>query len=272
MSDTITLRVLHTMEEFEVVLALQQSIWQMDLANTASPPMINAISHNGGAIIGAELDGHMIGFCLGFTAKHGDEISLWSHMAGVDPAYQGRGVGYLLKQAQRRWALENGYHTIRWTFDPLQRGNANFNFNRLGIRVEQYHVNLYGEMTDSINAGLASDRCEARWELKQPHVEALAQNPEYSQLDTLFDPQAFLVGEGGDDSHHDKNGLLTRDAYCIEIPYHIAQLKQTDKALAASWQLAVRDAMLHALKEGYLAYHFVVREGRGWYVFQKERS
>ncbi|QPC84619.1 GNAT family N-acetyltransferase [Phototrophicus methaneseepsis] len=272
MSNTISLRILHSMEDFDKVLALQISIWQMETSGTTSPSIMNAFSHNGGVVVGAELDGRMIGFCLGFPAKNGDAISLWSHMAGVEPAYQGHGVGYMLKQAQRRWALENGYNVIRWTFDPLQRGNANFNFNRLGVRVERYEVNLYGEMTDSINVGLASDRCEAYWDLNQPHVQALAENPEFTPLDTEFDAEAFLVGENGDDSQHVPQAPLTRDTYCIEIPYQIAKLKQTNKPLAISWQLAVREAMLHALKEGYIAYHFVVRDGRGWYVFQRDRT
>jgi hypothetical protein len=45
----------------------------------------------------------------------------------------------------------------------MQRGNANFSFNRLGVIVRRYYVDFYGEMADELNAGLASDRVEAEW-------------------------------------------------------------------------------------------------------------
>ena len=64
---------------------------------------------------------------------------------------------------------------MAWTFDPLQAGNANFNFNRLGTTARIYSVNHYGDMQDGINAGMASDRLEAQWQLDSPHVIALAE-------------------------------------------------------------------------------------------------
>ena len=127
MTENVTMRVLHSMEEFAVVVDLQQKIWGMAKQDTVSPYIMNAMSHNGGSVIAAEIDGQMVGFCLGFAGKRDDKMLLWSHMAGVLPEYQGQSIGFLLKQEQRKWALENGYDTISWTFDPLQRGNGLLN-------------------------------------------------------------------------------------------------------------------------------------------------
>ena len=269
MSGEITLRILHTMEEFARTVELQQIIWGMAKQDTVSPYVMNAMSHNGGSVIGAEIDGQMIGFCLGFTAKRGDEISLWSHMAGVHPDYQGRSIGFLLKQKQRSWALENGYTSISWTFDPLQRGNANFNFNHLGVIAQHYHVNLYGEMTDSINLGLASDRLEALWLLNDARVIAFAtgETPEKPE-----DIRAFLASDGGDSAHYDLSQPLTQNVYFIEIPYDIGTLKQQDKTAAINWQLALRGAMLNMLEQGYEVYDFIMRDERCGYVLRKIQS
>ena len=39
---------------------------------------------------------------------------------GVAPGYQGRGVGYRLKLAQREAVLDQGIDLITWTYDPLE--------------------------------------------------------------------------------------------------------------------------------------------------------
>ena len=78
MTENVTMRVLHTMEEFAVVVDLQQKIWGMAKQDTVSPYIMNAMSHNGGSVIAAEINGQMVGFCLGFAGKRDDKMLLWS--------------------------------------------------------------------------------------------------------------------------------------------------------------------------------------------------
>ena len=191
------------------------------------PYTLNAIVHNGGCALCAEIDGQMVGFCFGFPAKRGDEIWLWSHMAGVRPEFQSKGIGFKLKQAQRQWALDQGYEIMGWTFDPLQRGNANFNFNKLGTTAKKYYINHYGEMKDSINAGLASDRLETIWQLNDPHVVRLAKGTVDDLQPRSFSDDQFLVQVDMDDAiHFELPSNWAYDEYCIEIPYNVASLKQ----------------------------------------------
>lgn len=263
------MHVLHTMEAFASIVDLQERIWGMARQDTVSPYIMNAMIHNGGSVIAAEVDGQMVGFCLGFAGKREDEVLLWSHMAGVLPAYQGRKIGFLLKQAQRNWALEYGYDTICWTFDPLQRGNARFNFRYLGVTAHVYHVNLYGEMTDAINAGLASDRLEAHWNLNDARVVALAEGAASKEYTENFPDDAFLVQLNSDAIVLCKPDVMKLDAYCIEIPYDLSTLKTTNKLRAIEWQLAIRQAMVFAFEKGYSADEFILHDGRCWYVMRK---
>jgi chorismate synthase len=53
---------------------------------------------------------------------------------------------------------------MRWTFDPLQLGNAHLNLRSLRAVAAQYHVDLYGPM-GGINGGLPSDRLVVEWDL-----------------------------------------------------------------------------------------------------------
>ncbi len=166
-------RVLNTLDEFETAHSLEIAIWGLHPRDAVPVNMLCALQHSGGSLLGAYDGDTLIGIALAFPARSGDRWLLWSHFTGVDRRYQGQGVGFALKCYQREWALANGFAEIRWTFDPLQRGNANFNLNRLGAIADRYYENFYGVMEDKINyAASPSDRVEAIWRLRDPRVEA----------------------------------------------------------------------------------------------------
>jgi predicted GNAT superfamily acetyltransferase len=150
---------------------------------------------------------------MAFLAHGGS--SLHSHITGVAPGAQGRGVGRALKQHQREWARAHGLATITWTFDPLVRRNAWFNLVRLGAVGIEYLPDFYGSMSDAVNAGDLSDRLLVRW-------------------DVTDRPRA--VGRQDD----------TR----CQVPEDIEALRRTDPAAAKEWRLAVRDALLSAMGAG----------------------
>ncbi|HAJ38303.1 MAG TPA: hypothetical protein DCL15_21740, partial [Chloroflexi bacterium] len=93
-------------------------------------------------------------------------------MAGVLPAWQGRGIGVRLKLAQRDAILAQGMTDwVTWTYDPLFRVNAVLNIHRLGAVCNTYQRDWYGVMKDGLNAGVPSDRCQVDWWLTSAHVE-----------------------------------------------------------------------------------------------------
>ena len=255
----MAIRQLDTMDALNATIPLQKAVWGMTDIEVASPHTLKAISHTGGCVLGAELDGRLVGFCTGFAALRDGERFLWSHMAAVLPALQGHGIGARLKFAQRDWALERGYRVIAWTFDPLQSGNANFNFNRLGITARRYEVNHYGAMNDGINAGMASDRLEAHWQLDAP-AQTPPSGDEVPMPLRQDDRGAWVC---------DLPSPLDAHAWGVEIPLDFAALKQADMPQAQSWQLAVRGALLTLLAAGYLVSGFTRKGGRAWYVVAK---
>jgi len=67
-------------------------------------------------------------------------------------------LGLRLKLAQRERTLAQGLDLIEWTYDPLQAVNAHFNFSKLGVVVEEYLVNVYGDSSSPLHAGAPTDR------------------------------------------------------------------------------------------------------------------
>ncbi len=271
--DAVTIREIHSMPDFNALLELQQAIWGMTPGEATSPYMMAAVVHNGGLVLGAELEGRLVGFCFGFIAWRDTGKLLWSHMAGVLPEYRDRGIGLQIKRAQRRWALERGLTEIRWTFDPMQRGNANFNFHHLRAVADIYLVDHYGVMTDAINAGLASDRLEVRWQLTDERVAAATEhrpwsNPEYPVGDAAF----VLRAADGGALIRSPEAALGAATCCIEIPYRVNDLKRDAMDYAQRWQQAVRQSMQAAFARGFVIMDFVCQGERGWYVLQRPES
>lgn len=270
MSESITIRELTSMPDLVATVDLQKAVWGMHDVEVASPHTLRAIVHSGGVVIAAQSAGRLVGFCTGFAAWRQGELWLWSHMAAVLPRRQGSGIGFRLKQAQREWALAQGYRRMAWTFDPLQSGNANFNFNRLGVTARHYSVNHYGDMDDGINAGLASDRLEAQWRLDAPRVAALAEDPCQPGIIELPDALTMVV--------IDKRGALQyrppeRRAgrrFGVEIPADISALKQSDLKRAQQWQLYVRAAITELLAAGYVVSGFIRQGDKAWYVLRDD--
>ena len=255
------------MEELLATVELQKAVWGMEDYELSSPHTLRAIAHAGGCVIAARDGARLVGFCFGMSAWRWGELWLWSHMAGVRPQYQGRGIGLRLKLAQREWALTQGFRQMAWTFDPLQSGNANFNFNLLGVTARIYSVNHYGDMQDGINAGLASDRLEAHWQLDAAHVVDWAQGRR--DRDTAVEGRRLVWVDDDGALRSAAPGAFDEARYTVEIPPDIAALKQSDLARALAWQLSVRTALIALFDAGYVVTGFRRSGDKAWYVVSR---
>jgi len=248
---------------------LQKDVWGMHDHECTSPHTMKAATVAGGSVLGAEADGRLIGFCFGIAAKRGGDVWLWSHMTAVHPEFQNAGIGFTLKQAQREWALANGYRVMAWTFDPMQAGNANFNLKRLGATARVYYVNHYGAMQDDLNAGLASDRLEAQWHLDNPRVVALARGGRTGPRTAIAETTKLVFLDDRGALQFERPASPDKAQYAIEIPASIALLKAENMERAQTWQLHVRDAITSLLAAGYHVSDFVRGDGANWYVMER---
>jgi len=243
-------RVLDSISELEAAFALEVAVWGLDPRDAVPVNMLRAIQHAGGALIGACDGEQIVGITLGLPAKNANCSILWSHMTGVQRGYQGKNIGFELKRQQRQWALANGFEEIRWTFDPLQRGNANFNVHRLGATAESYLINFYGVMKDEINhADIPSDRVEGVWRLNDPRVVRLMDD---SLPDEPTSDRPFLLKDRGLPEMGAFDAYMPE--YLVQIPRSLSQLPNSDALLR--WRLALRETLSQAFADGYIGVDF----------------
>lgn len=156
-------------DELRNVLPIVQSVWGMQNADQLVKDTLTAMKFHGGVVLMARENGKVIGINFSFPGFKNGQVYLYSHMTGVLEERKYNGTGFKLKKAQEEWARSNGYRLIVWTFDPLMSLNANFNIHKIGAISRKYLHNFYGNMEDSINFGLPTDRFIAeRWLFVDP--------------------------------------------------------------------------------------------------------
>ena len=198
-------------------------------------------------------------------------LKMCSHMAGVLPAYQGRGIGVQLKLAQREAILAQGMSDwVTWTYDPLFRVNAVLNIHRLGAICNTYKRDWYGVMKDGLNAGVPSDRCQVDWWLASEHVEERVASCEgrREQVSALSDNlQVLPTGASGQNLlvPVDVEPALDGRSIAVPIPDDIAAIRRSDPELGLAWRLFMRHMLERAFTAGYVMTDCIHIADAGWH-------
>ena len=240
-------RVLEAADEERVSRLISQAgdrVWGP--RGTFAPNELRALAFSGNPVHLAieDRDGEpsVVGFAVGFLGWS-PAVHVHSHQAGVVEGYRRRGVGYALKLAQRATCLRYGVTEMRWTFDPLVRRNVSFNLNALGARAVAFYPDFYGSMDDSINAGDASDRLEAVWDLSAPLPPRSGRDAELGA-----DGPALLLERDG---RPVVTGRPPGDGAVLEVPADYEQIRAHDRELSAAWRGATREVLAGAYAAGF---------------------
>lgn len=259
-------------EELREAVTLQLTAWPQESA-TSMPQMAAAILH-GGIVVGAYEADRLVGFNYAFPGYDGSETYLASHMMAIHPDYRDRGIGRRLKLEQRLLALQAGYGTIVWTFDPFEPRNAYLNVVKLGGIVRRHIPAFYGNGAQNI----PSDRFLVEWKLRSDRVlEALDGSSQtgaaWSGYPVLFaieardgEPIAVSVDESAAAS------LVTAPAgVLLPIPCRPGRMKQHDLALFLGWQELLRQWCAELFSRGYRIVSLLRGDGPvHYYVFEWE--
>lgn len=210
--------------------------------------MLRAFAVAGCYVVGAFDADVLVGACVGF-AEPPDHRSLHSHIAGVDASARRRDIGFALKVHQRAWALQRGFDTISWTFDPLVRRNAHFNLTKLGAAPRRYFTDFYGPMSDGINRADASDRLYVRWPIASDAVAALCGDGGVPTATTDYlpftdAPVLLSADAAGDPVRTDQP---TADRVVVGLPADIEGLRTEARSAGQGWRIALRETLLSEL-------------------------
>ena len=258
MPDRASIRPLRTDAELRACVELQKLTWGADYDEFVPPSVLTVTQKIGGVAAGAfdERDA-MLGFVFGMAGVRGGRIIHWSDMLAVRPEARDSGIGRRLKEFQREAASATGAETMYWSYDPLVARNAHLNFNRLGVRLDEYVEDMYGASESELHRGLGTDRFIVAWPLTAeprgqeggPAVNAV---PDAWRL-------APLVGTS------DEKPPVLR----VEIPSDIVKVRDERPGDAAEWRASTRRAFQWALANGYEVARFLPGEERGSYVLTR---
>ncbi len=237
---------------------LQELTWGAGFTEKVPAAMLLVSQKLGGVTAGAFAeDGTMLGFVFGVTGLKDGTLVHWSDMLAVHPSAQGLHLGERLKEHQRAHCARLGIATIYWTYDPLVARNAHLNLNRMGGRVDEYVVAMYGEGTNSpLQGDMPTDRFVISWAVDPALVAA--------PLDAIPPGTPLAVG-------HDAEPLALADAPCvgIRVPRDISALAAADLVSARRWRYATRRAFTHYLPNGYQVRGFVADASGGTYLLER---
>lgn len=244
----VFIRALSGVKEQNYARAIFDEVWPTDEGTQITANLLQAMVHNGTYVSGVFVDDEVVGAAFAFPGvDEGRHLHLHSHMAAVKEKYRNRNIGSALKWHQRAWALEHGYGTITWTFDPLVRRNARLNLVKLGVHVHEYFADFYGDLPDALNVGDPTDRVIARWELLSDRVLAASRNLNLER--TIEAIPVALQNANGEPVRQEVDPKAT-EVLCY-LPADIIEMRATNAALAMEWRLALRAELQSRMNSGW---------------------
>ncbi len=298
--EDVSIEKLTTIQQFHQCEELQRRVWGLSDTDVIPLHLLLTAQKNGGLMLGAfDEEGKMIGILFGFLGAQdaaAQQLKHCSHMMGVLKEWQGRGVGYRLKLAQREHALSQGLDLVTWTYDPLESLNANLNIGKLGVVCRTYLRDLYGEIRDELNMGLSTDRFQVEWWIASQRVtlrlgpstgsghrsgqaHRLASGGHRPSLDAVLESGGQLLNPaavGPDDLARPSPSPAEPKAetVLVEIPAHLQAIKTADVKLAQQWRVHTRELFERCFAAGYVVTDFISQVHddvrRSYYVLQRD--
>jgi predicted GNAT superfamily acetyltransferase len=255
-----TFRPLSSFADFREVVALERRIWGPGYDDVVPAPILSVTVKRGGILVGAFARDRMVGFVYSIPGLKNGRPTQWSHMLGVVDEYRGAGLGSRLKLLQREQTLALGLDLIEWTYDPLQAANAHLNFVKLGVVVEEYEENAYGESASPLHRGNPTDRFIAEWWIRKPHVErriASARPFALKSDEIAAAPPANRARPAGEWLECANVDLSLDDRrVTVEIPVGFTEMLANNAELALAWRLQTREIFTTYFARGYRAVDF----------------
>ena len=234
---SVTFRILHTLEEFAGVEAMQRETMGMTDLDVFAANGLSVPGETGGHVLAASLElpagPTLVGCLYAFGGFVDGRARIVSDFMGVRASERSWGLGAALKRLQAAIAAVTGFAEVVWTVDPLRAANARLNFVKLGGYCDHHERNRYGEgFAISHYGGFPTDRLHMTLDLGSERVRGRLRGEPPPPVATAPDIRA------------------------ITIPNDIDALVRDDPAAASGWRFRVRDELEAAIADGWTLTHF----------------
>lgn len=269
----VEVRHLRTRAERVACVELQHATWGADFSERVPAAILEVAQRVGGIAAGAfDQNDRVVGFVFGITGWHHGQPVHWSDMLAVRADLRDHGIGRRLKEFQREALLRMGVTRMHWTFDPLVARNAHFNLSRLGARVTEYVLDMYGSNTGSaLHHGVGTDRFIVTWEIggagrptRDDGGARTLRLPPSLRLAPILNP----ADATGAPAFHDPADASAGPILRVAIPLAIDQVQAVSVPAVALWRSTTRHAITWALQHGYgiSGFYRDDAEGYGYYL------
>jgi len=269
---------LTTIDELRECSALQQHILGSSSPSRWTAPLLSSVIQSGGLILGMRdeesPDTELCGTLVDLVADAGGHRSRHTVFRSVRAGARGKGIGQALRAVERTRAREEGVAVITWAVDPLRSVDAHIAFNKLGAIATGYVRNLYGEVGDLADHGLATDRLQIEWWLESPRTISVCDRgrlPPHYQLglnDMTVVTQTTLHASGVRSlTGHDVDAAGRH--VLVEIPVDLDRLRAADLPVARAWRIQTRELFELLFEKGYVVVGFVHEGGRSFHLLER---
>jgi predicted GNAT superfamily acetyltransferase len=279
------------MDSIVPILDLMKNIWQLHDREVVAPFEMKAVSQFG-LLLGAydlEKDDSLpIGFIYAFNKFPNIH---YSHMMGIDPKYQNKNIGFLLKEYHRKIAIQSEnpkINSIEWTVDPLLANNANLNFRKLGVVCNQYYEDFYGIPTNvGIYPALPTDRILVSWNIHSERVskhfdQGYKEKHPWKKIEDLTQSIPLITPGIWENNllcplELNTHLNITQELYSLEIPNNFTDLSRKNYDWALSWRLSMRMISQTFFKKNYYLVDFKsfideTHGRRNFYIFSRNAN
>lgn len=272
--DGITIRRVHTNDEYDACVRMQHAIWGDDFTEIVPATMLKVTQHIGGVTAGAfDASGRLLGFVFGMMGAIDGKLVHWSDMLAVHRDARNKGLGRRLKLFQRDLLRPLGVDRMFWTYDPLVAKNAYLNIVRLGARPTEYVIDMYGADTHSaLHGGIGTDRFVVAWDLtREGGANTRATGEDGDARDApIANALAFDAARRTGPAAE----LPDVDVVRIEVPADIDAVIARDISTAASLRESTRRAFTHYMDRNYriTGFSHLMPDDRYFYILSRNAS
>ncbi|MEN6369956.1 MAG: hypothetical protein ABFD77_09740 [Thermotogota bacterium] len=245
--------------------------------SVCNAPTLQAVDVSGGLILGAwetSTPEHVLaGALVDLAGTHEGFSGLFTLFLGTSPRWRNAGVATALRRGERAAAGDRGVEVIQWWIDPLRGNETHLALNKLGAVGSRYERNVFGELHDRLNVGLATDRVRVEWWVRAPRTAAVVDEGRLAAHYQLGLHQMTVltkttVGSSGQRVLLDIDRSATGPHLLVEVPVHLDPLREAAPDEARRWRLAMRDVFERLFAEGYLLVGLVHEAGRSFQLFE----
>jgi predicted GNAT superfamily acetyltransferase len=272
---TISIERLTTLHTLSSCARLQHKITDTTIITT---PLLVTLQRSGGLILGSydtDLEPPLLCGTLVDLRGRNQRVPSWHTVFhGVKGAFRNRGIGYRLRLRERREGRKEGVALITWTIDPLRSLEPHLAFNKLAAIAFSYERNLYGDLKDRMNRGLATDRLIVEWWIDSPRVVSVLDRGDLphhfhlglNQMEVVTKTKPVVDGIRRllDFEPSPKSRVIL-----VEIPVDLDRMREYDLSLARDWRLRTRDLFEQLFANGYTMTGFVHEAGRSFHLLER---